>query len=69
MTKGTNTGGADNGVDVVQRGMKDDYEEEVKKELNLQMMHAAHLSTSPPRVYWMTQFLPVKSSPEEIRNL
>ena len=44
-----------NSMDVVQMGMKDGYEEEVKKEMILQMVHAAHLSFSPPRVYWITQ--------------
>jgi hypothetical protein len=47
------------GVDVVQKGVKDGQEEEVKKEMILQMEHAAHLSTSPPRVYWITQYRPV----------
>ena len=48
--------GKDNAVDVVQkRVVEKGQEEEVKKEKNLQMLHAAHLSTSPPRVYWIAQ--------------
>jgi hypothetical protein len=48
-------------MDVVKERVleKDGQEEEVKKEMILQMVHAAHLSTSLPRVYWITQYRPV----------
>ena len=36
------------GVDLVQKGVKDGKEGEVKKEMILHLVHAAHLSTSLP---------------------
>jgi hypothetical protein len=43
--------GKDNAMDVVLKRVV----EKGQEEKNLQMVHAAHLSTSPPRVYWITQ--------------
>ena len=51
------------GLDVVQKGVKDGQEEEVKKEMILHLVHAAHLSTSPSRVYWIAQYRVIKSGP------
>ena len=51
------------GVDLVQKGVKDGKEGEVKKEMILHLVHAAHLWTSPSRVYWIAQYRVIKSGP------
>ena len=51
------------GVDLVQKGVKDGKEGEVKKEMILHLVHAAHLSTSPSQVYWIAQYRVIKFGP------
>ena len=58
-----------NSADVVQKGVKDGYEEEVKKEMILQMVHATHLSAPLPRVYWITQCCTVFYQGDKFRIL
>ena len=59
--------GKDNDVNVVKEmGMEKGQEEDVVREKILQMLQELHLSTLVPLVYWIAQYRPVKSSPEEI---
>ena len=65
-TERTSVKAKDSAVDVVEKGVVEKgQEEQVKKEKILQMLRDSHLSTCPPRVYWMTQSWPeIKSSPK-----
>jgi hypothetical protein len=54
-------------MDVVKEmGVEKGQEEDVMREKILQMLQESHLSTLVPSVYWIAQYRPVKSSPEEI---